>query len=169
MNNQGTAGSAGSFSVFAVDASWPESRQVTGHGHDRVTGEIHVYLWFGSQNFDPEVEHVMVLSASSGNAEAGEALERAFEDCYHYGEEPSSSPPASEPVTVTTDGKPTTFELWHNSNNRYWVARGCVESTEVVLSGFGIEASELCLVRVSDLASFSNPYASLMGHFPPSV
>lgn len=39
MNDQGTPGSAEGFSVFAVDADWPQSRQVTGHGHNRVTGE----------------------------------------------------------------------------------------------------------------------------------
>ncbi|WCN05087.1 hypothetical protein [Streptomyces sp. M92] len=169
MNDQGTPGSAEGFSVFAVDADWPESRQVTGHGHNRVTGEIHVYLWFGSPCFDPEVEHVTVLSASFGDAEAGEALARAFEDYCHAGEDPPASLPASEPVTVTTDGKPTTFELWRNSNNRYWVARGRVEGTEVVLSGSGAEPSGLSLVRVSDLTSFSNPYASLTGDFPPSA
>ncbi|TQE32314.1 hypothetical protein Sipo7851_24020 [Streptomyces ipomoeae] len=161
MHVQGNPGSAEGFSVFAVDGSWPESRQVTGHGYNRVTGDIHVYLWFGSPYFDPEVEHVTVLSASSGNAEAGDALERAFEDYYHPGEEPPASLPASEPVTVTTDGKPMTFELWRNSSNRYWVARGCVESTELVLSGTEIEPGELSLVRVSDLTSFSNPFAPL--------
>ncbi|MFJ5213059.1 hypothetical protein [Streptomyces nigra] len=101
------------------------------------------------------------MSASSGNAEAGDALERAFEDYYHPGEEPPASQPASEPVTITTDGEPMTLELWRNSSNRYWVARGCVESTELVLSGAEIEPSELSLVRVSDLTSFSNPFASL--------
>ncbi|MFB6552382.1 hypothetical protein [Streptomyces sp. NPDC056405] len=169
MNDQGIPGTAEGFSVFAVDANWTESRQVTGHGYDRVTGEIHVYLWFGSPYFDPEVEHVTVLSASSGNAEAGDALKRAFEDYYHPGEEPPASLPESEPVTIATDGKPMTFELWRNSNKRYWVARGCVEGTEVVLSGSEIEPSELSLVRVSDLTSFSNPYASLTGDFPPSA
>ncbi|MFC7881023.1 hypothetical protein ACFUVV_03930 [Streptomyces sp. NPDC057376] len=169
MNDQGTPGSAEGFSVFAVDANWPESRQVTGHGYNRVTGEIHVYLWFGSPYFDPEVEHVTVLSASSDNAEVGDALARAFEDYYHAGEEPPASLPASEPVSITADGRLVTFELWRNSNDRDWVARGCVEGTEVVLSGSGIEPSELSLVRVSDLTSFSNPYASLMGDFPPSA
>lgn len=148
--------------VFVVDANWPESWQVTGHGYDTATGDIHVYLWFGSPCFDPEVEHVTVFSASSGNAEADEALERAFESYLHSGEEYQASPPASEPVTITTDGKPMTFELWRNSSNRYWVARGCVESTEVVLSGSEIEPSELSLVRVSDLPSFSNPFAPLI-------
>ncbi|MFD0268625.1 hypothetical protein ACFVGY_18945 [Streptomyces sp. NPDC127106] len=161
MNDQGTPGSAEGFSVFAVDAGWPESRQVTGHGYNRVTGHIHVYLWFGSPHFDPQVEHVTVLSASSGNAEASEALERAFEIHYHPGEEPPASLPASQPVTITTDGKPMAFELWRNSSNRDWVARGCIESTELVLSGSGIEPSELSLVRVSDLTSFSNPFAPL--------
>lgn len=161
MNDQGTPGSADDFSVFAVDATWPESRQVTGHGHNRATGDIHVYLWFGSPYFDPEVEHVTVCSASSGNAEAGEALERAFEIYHHPVEEPPAGLPASEPVTITTDGYPKTFELWRNSSNRYWVARGCVESTELVLSGSEIEPSELSLVRVSDLASFSNPFGPL--------
>jgi hypothetical protein len=37
----------------------------------------------------------------------------------------------------------------------------CVESTDVVLSGSEIEPSGLSLVRVSDLTSFSNPFASL--------
>lgn len=161
MNDQGTPGSAEGFGVFAVDADWPESRQVTGHGYNRATGDIHVYLWFGSPYFDPQVEHVTVFSASSGNAEASEALARAFEIYYHPGEEPPASLPASEPVIITTDGKPMTFELWRNSSSRCWVARGCVESTEVVLSGSEIEPSALSLVRVSDLASFSNPFASL--------
>ncbi|MEV5083480.1 hypothetical protein AB0K74_33285 [Streptomyces sp. NPDC056159] len=147
MNDQGIPGPADGFSVFAVDASWPESRQVTGHGYNRATGAIHVYLWFGSPYFDPQVEHVTVFSA--------------FEVYYHPGEEPPASLPASEPVTITTDGKPMPFELWRNSSNRYWVARGCVESTEVVLSGSEIEPSELSLVRVSDLTSFSNPFASI--------
>ncbi|MFJ3091390.1 hypothetical protein [Streptomyces sp. NPDC086838] len=168
MNDQDTRGSAEGFNVLAVDANWPESRQVTGHGHNRVTGETHVYLWFGSPHIDPEVQHVTVLSASSGNAEAGDALERAFEDYYHPGEEPPASLPASEPVIITTDGNPMTFELWRNSNNRYWVARGRVGGTEVVLSGSEIQSGELSLVRVSDLTSFQNPYASLMGDFPPS-
>ncbi|WP_329124683.1 hypothetical protein [Streptomyces sp. NBC_01353] len=162
MNDQGTLGSAEGFSVFAVDANWPESRQVTGHGYNRATGDIHVYLWFGSPHFDPQVEHVTVFSASSGNTEAREALERALEIYYHPVEEsPAAGLPATEPVTITTDGKPMTFELWRNSSNRYWVARGCVESTEVVLSGSEIEPSELSLVRVSDLTSFSNSSASL--------
>lgn len=160
MNDQGTPGSAEGFSVFAVDANWPESRQATGHGYNRATGDIHVYLWFGSPYFDPQVEHVTVFSASSGNAEASEALERAFEIYYHPGEEPPASLPASEPVTITTGGKAMTFELWRNSSP-YWVAPGCVESTEVVLSGSDIEPSELSLVRVSDLTAFSNPFASL--------
>ncbi|WP_405584104.1 hypothetical protein [Streptomyces sp. NBC_01092] len=161
MNDQGTSGSAEGFSVFAVDANWPESRQVMGHGSDQVTGDIYVRLWFGSPYYDPQVEHVTVLSASSGNAEAGETLERALEMYYHPGEEHPAGLPASEPVTITTDGKPMTFELWRNSSNRYWVARGCVESTELVLSGFEIEPSELSLVRVSDLTSFSNPFPPL--------
>lgn len=161
MNDQGTPDSAKGFSVFAVDANWPESRQVTGHGYNRVTGDIHVYLWFGSPYFDPEVEHVTVFSASSGNTEASEALERAFEDYFHPNKESPTIPPASEPLTITTDGKPMTFELWRNRNNRYWVARGCVESTEVILSGSEIEPSELSLGRVSDLTSFSNPLVPL--------
>ncbi|GHF33421.1 hypothetical protein [Streptomyces griseoluteus] len=89
MNDQGIPGSAEGFSIFAVDANWPESRQVTGHGYNRATGDIHVYLWFGSPYFDPQVEHVTVFSASSGNAEAGEALERAFEIYFH----PARNPP----------------------------------------------------------------------------
>ncbi|CAL9330544.1 hypothetical protein SUDANB1_00058 [Streptomyces sp. enrichment culture] len=120
-----------------------------------------MYLWFGSPYFDPQVEHVTVFSASSGNTEASEALERAFETYYHPGEEPPASLPASEPVTITTDGKPMTFELWRDSSNCCWVARGCIESTDVVLSGSEIEPSELCLVRASDLTSFSHLLASL--------
>ncbi|MFJ9567559.1 hypothetical protein ACIRQQ_47030 [Streptomyces fuscichromogenes] len=161
MNDQGIPGSAGGFSAFAVDADWPESRQVTGHGYNRATGDIHVYLWFGSPYFDPEVEHVTVFSASSGNPETSEALERAFETYCHPDEEPPAGLPVSEPVTVTTDGKPMTFELWRNSSNHYWVARGCVESTDVVLSGSAIEPSALSLVRVSSPTSFSNPFAPL--------
>ncbi|MFJ9413569.1 hypothetical protein ACIRPT_05310 [Streptomyces sp. NPDC101227] len=156
MNDQGAPGWAEGFSIFAVDAEWPESRQVTGHGYNRATGDSHAYLWFGSPYFDPQVEHVTVFSGSSGNAEAGEALERAFEIYHHPGEEPPAGLPASESVTITTAGKPATFELWRNSSNRSWVARGCVETTEVVLSGAEIEPSELSLVRVSDLTSFSN-------------
>ncbi len=91
-----------------------------------------MWLWFGSPHFDPQVQHVTVLSASSGNAETSEAWSGLL-----------------------------TFELWRNSSNRYWLARGCVESTELVLSGSKIEPSELSLVRVSDLTSFSNPFASL--------
>ncbi len=161
MNDQGTPGSAEGFSVFAVDANWPESRQVTGHGYNRATGDIHVYLWFGSPYFDPQVEHVTVFTASSGNAETSEALQRAFEIYFHPAEESPAGLPASEPVIITTDGKPVAFELWRNSSHRHWVARGCVESTEVVLSGTEIEPRELSLVRVSDLTSFSNPFASL--------
>ncbi|WP_037641980.1 hypothetical protein [Streptomyces bicolor] len=132
MRWQHACGSAEGFSVFAVDADWPESRQVTGHGYHRATGDLHVWLWFGSPHFDPQVQHVTVLSASSGNAETSEAWSGLL-----------------------------TFELWRNSSNRYWLARGCVESTELVLSGSKIEPSELSLVRVSDLTSFSNPFASL--------
>ncbi|MFF2644936.1 hypothetical protein ACFVUB_34480 [Streptomyces niveus] len=162
MNDRGNPGLAEGFSIFAVDATWPESRQVTGHGHNRDTGDAHVNLWFGSPHFDPQVEHVSVFSASSGNAEAGDALERDFEIYLHPGEEPPASLPASEPVTITTDGKPLTFELWRNSSNRYWVARGHIKNTEVILSGSEIEPGELSLVRVSDLTSFSNPFAYLM-------
>jgi hypothetical protein len=160
MNDQGSSSSAECFSVFAVDATWPESRQVMGHGYDPTTGNIHVYLWFGSPYFDPDVEHVTVFSASSGNAEASEALERAFEISLHPGEEPPASLPTSEPVIITADGKPLGFELWRNSSNRYWVARGCVGSTEVVLSGSEIEPSELSLVRVGDLTSLSSPFTN---------
>lgn len=167
MNGQGTPGSAEDFSVFAVDADWPESRQVMGHGDSRVTGDVHVYLWFGSPHFDAEAEHVTVLSASSGNTEATEALERDFELYVHPGEEPPASLPASESVTITADGNPLTFECWRNNNNSYWVARGRIGSTEVVLSG-SIEPSELSLVRVSDLTSFSNPFAHFMKDFPLS-
>ncbi|MCX4486396.1 hypothetical protein OG890_21000 [Streptomyces anulatus] len=165
MNGQDTPGSAKGFSVFAVDANWPESRQVMGHGHSRVTGDVHVYLWFGSPHFDAEAEHVTVLSASSGNAESTEALERDFELYVHPGEEPPASLPASVPVTISADGKPLTFECWRNSSNPSWVARGRIGSTEVVLSG-SIEPSMLSLVRVSDLTSFSNPFAPLMKDFP---
>jgi hypothetical protein len=161
MNDQGSPLSAEGFSIFAVDANWPESRQVMGHGYNEVTGDIHVSLWFGSPYYDFQVEHITVFSASSGNAEAGEALERAFGMYYHPGEELPAGLPASEPVTITVDGKPMTFELWRNSSNRCWIARGRVESTEVVLSGSEIEPSELSLVRVSDLTSFYNPFESL--------
>ncbi|MGA5197830.1 hypothetical protein [Streptomyces exfoliatus] len=154
MNDHGIPDSAEGFSVFAVDADWPQSRQVMGHGHDRVTGDMHVYLRFGSPHFDPEAAHVQVYSASSGNAETGEALGRAFED-YHYPEEPPSDVPASEPVTITADGQPMTLELWRIGSTRRWVARGRAGSTDVVLSGAEIEPSELNLVRVTDLTSFS--------------
>lgn len=161
MNDQGTPGSAEGFSAFAVDANWPESRQVMGHGYDEATGEIYVRLWFGSQYYDPQVEHVTVFSASAGNAEAVETLERALDMYHHPGDENPAGLPASEPVTITTDGKPMPFELWRNSNNRYWVARGCVERTELVLNGYESEPSELSLVRVSDLTSFWNPFGPL--------
>ncbi|MEW2118726.1 hypothetical protein AB0945_26740 [Streptomyces sp. NPDC005474] len=149
------------FSIFAVDAGWPESRQVMGHGYDQVTGDVHMSLWFGSPYYDYQVEHINVVSVSSGNAEAGKALERALAMYCHPGEESLDSLPASEPVTITTDGNSTPFELWRNSANRYWVARGRVESTEVVLSGYEIEPGELSLVRLSDLTSLSNPFESL--------
>lgn len=159
MTDQGIPGSAEGFGVFAVDADWPESRQVTGHGYDRASGDVHVYLWFGSPRFDPEVPHVTVLSASSGNAEAGEALERAFETFYHPDEELPARLPVFEPVTVTTDGNPVAFELWRSSGHPRWVARGRVEHTDVILSGAGVGPGELSLVRVTDLTSFSTPFA----------
>ncbi|MBD9722358.1 hypothetical protein PV755_36185 [Streptomyces caniscabiei] len=159
MNDQGL--STEGVDIFAVDASWPASRQVMGHGYDEVTGDVHVSLWFGSPHFDLQAEHVTVVSASSGNAEAGVVLERALGIYYGLGEESLDGLPASESVTLTTDGNPTTFELWRNSVNRCWVARGRVESTEVVLSGSEIEPGELTLVRVSDLTSFTNPFESL--------
>ncbi|MFF3895435.1 hypothetical protein ACFYY3_20030 [Streptomyces sp. NPDC001812] len=161
MNDQGTPGSADGFRVVAVDADWPESRQFMGSGYNHVTGDIHVYLWFGSASYDPQVEHVTVFSASSGNAEAGEALERALEDYCHPDEEPPAGLPASAPVTITAEGKPVTFELWRNSSTPHWVARGRVESTEVVLSGSETEPSELRLVRVNDLAAYSAPIGFL--------
>ncbi|MER6407171.1 hypothetical protein ABT269_27455 [Streptomyces viridosporus] len=161
MNDQGTPGSADGFKVVAVDADWPESRQFMGGGDNQVTGDIHVCLWFGSASCDPQVEHVMVLSASSGNAKADEALEDALEDYCHPGEGSPASLPVSEPITITAEGKPVTFELWRNSSNPYWVARGRVENTEVVLSGSGTEPSELRLVRVNDLAAYSAPIAFL--------
>lgn len=46
MNDQGL--SEEGFSIFAVDADWPESRKVVGHSYDQVTGDVHVSLWFGS-------------------------------------------------------------------------------------------------------------------------
>ncbi|MEU6683701.1 hypothetical protein [Streptomyces sp. NPDC046832] len=161
MNDQGTPVSADDFRVFAVDADWPESRQFMGSGHNQVTGDIHVCLWFGSASYDPQVEHVRVFSASSGNAKAGEALEDALEDYCHAGEGLPAGLPVSEPITITAEGKPVPFELWRNSSNPYWVARGRVENTEVVLSGSGTDPSELCLVRVHDLAAYSAPIAFL--------
>ncbi|MFF7813502.1 hypothetical protein ACFZCF_16530 [Streptomyces sp. NPDC007945] len=161
MNGQGIFGAAAGLDVFAVDADWPESRQVTGHGHDRTSGDSHVYLWFGSPHFDPEVAHLTVLSASPGNAETGEAMERAVEH-YHYPDENLPADlPASEPVTLTVDGVPATFELWRNAANGYWIARGRVAHTDVVVYGSGTEPGELALVRVSDPTSFSNPFAFL--------
>lgn len=161
MNDQGIPGSADGFRVVAVDADWPESRQFKGGGYNRVTGDIHVYLWFGSASYDPQVEHVIVFSASSGDAKASEVLADALEDYCHPGEGLPASLPASEPVTITADGKPVTFDLWRNSSNHCWVARGRVESTEVVLSGSEIEPSELRLVRENDLAAYSTPIAFL--------
>ncbi|MDX3453847.1 hypothetical protein PV396_18165 [Streptomyces sp. ME02-8801-2C] len=148
------------FSIFSIDADWPESRQVMGHSYDSVTGDVRLTLWFGSPYYDYQVAHMTVLSASSGNAEADEALERAYAMYCHLGEERPDSLPASEPVTITVDGNPVTFELWRNSVHSSWVARGRVESTEVVLSGYDVEPSELSLVRVSDLTSFRNPFES---------
>ncbi|WP_235618308.1 hypothetical protein [Streptomyces sp. CB02400] len=161
INDQGIPDSAGGFRVVAVDADWPESRQFKGGGYNRVTGDIHVYLWFGSASYDPQVEHVMVFSASSGGTKASEALADALEDYCHAGEGLPASLPVSEPVTITADGKPVTFELWRNSSDHCWVARGRVESTEVVLSGSEIEPSELRLVRVNGLAAYSAPIAFL--------
>ncbi len=159
MRDRGTPDSAEGFGVFGVDAAWPESRQVTGHGYTPASGDAHVYLWFGSPLFDPEVAHVTVLSASLGNEEAGEALERAFEPFYHPDEEPPVSLPVFEPVTITTDGEPVAFELWRSSGNPRWVARGYVERTDVILTGAGVDPGELSLIRVTDLSTFTNPFA----------
>ncbi|TLQ43438.1 hypothetical protein [Streptomyces marianii] len=161
MNDQGTPDSADGFRAVAVDADWPESRQFMGGGGNQVTGDIHVCLWFGSASCDPQVEHVMVFSASSGSAKAGEALEDALEDYCHPVEGLPDGLPASEPITITAEGKPVTFELWRNGSSPYWVARGRVENTEVVLSGSETEPGELRLVRVNDLAAYSAPVAFL--------
>ncbi|GGX65352.1 hypothetical protein [Streptomyces fructofermentans] len=161
MTDQGTPVPVDGFRAVAIDADWPESRQFMGSGYNRVTGDIHVHLWFGSASHDPEVEHVIVFSASSGNAKAREALEDALEDYCYPDEGLPAGLPASEPVTVTADGEPVTFELWRNSSTPYWVARGRVGSTEVVLSGSGTEPGELRLVRVNDLSAYSAPIASL--------
>ncbi|WP_369275620.1 hypothetical protein AB5J55_41745 [Streptomyces sp. R11] len=161
MNDQATPVSTDAFRVVAVDADWPETRQFMGGGDNQVTGDIHVCLWFGSASYDPQVEHVMVFSASSGNAKASEALEDALEDYCHPGGGLPASLPVSEHITITAEGKPVTFELWRNSSNHYWVARGRVENTEVVLSGSKTEPSELRLVRVNDLAAYSAPIAFL--------
>ncbi|MEU3983470.1 hypothetical protein AB0F77_25860 [Streptomyces sp. NPDC026672] len=161
MNDQGTLVSADGFRAVAVDADWPESRQFMGGGDNQVTGDIHVCLWFGSASYDPQVKHVMVFSASSGNAKASEALEDALEDYCHPGEGIPAGPPFSEPITITAEGKPVTFEIWRNSSNPYWVARGRIDNTEVVLSGSEIEPNELRLVHVNDLAAYSAPMAFL--------
>ncbi|MET9878833.1 hypothetical protein ABZZ36_29980 [Actinacidiphila glaucinigra] len=157
MNDQGIPVPANGFRAVAVDADWPEARQFMGSGHNQVTGDIHVSLWFGSASYDSQAEHVRVFSASSGNAEAGEALEDALEDYCHPGEGFPAGLPVSEPISITADGKPVTFELWRNGSTPYWVARGRVENTEVVLSGSEIDPSQLRLVRVDDLAAYSAP------------
>ncbi|MFF7679997.1 hypothetical protein [Actinacidiphila glaucinigra] len=163
MNDQGAPVSANRFKVVAVDADWPESRQFMGSGHNQVTGDMHVFLWFGSASYDAQAEHVRVFSASSGNAEVEEVLEDALEDYCHPDEGLPADRPVPEPVTVTVtaDGKPARLEVWRNGSNAHWVARGRVESTEVVLSGTGIEPGELRLVRVDDLAAYSAPMAFL--------
>ncbi|KJY33515.1 hypothetical protein [Streptomyces katrae] len=158
MNEHGIPGAPEGFTAFGVAADWPQSRQVTGHGHSRLSGDAHVYLWYGSPHFDPEVEHVTVCSASSGNPEAEEALRRGFEDYFHIDQAPWTSLPAPEPVTVTADGKPVGCELWRDSGRRCWVARGRAGAMELVLSGSGIDPEGLGLVSVSDLTCFS-------GHF----
>ncbi|MFG3191225.1 hypothetical protein [Streptomyces omiyaensis] len=147
--------------VFGVDADWPESRQFTGHGHDRTTGDAHVSLWFGSPLFDAEVPHVTVFSGSSGNPENDEALERAFGTCPHPDGEAPVAPPPSRPVTLTADGRALTFELWRAGDGERWVARGRVGDTVVVLSGVGTEPGELRLTRVTGPAGFTTPFAPL--------
>lgn len=161
MNDQGTPVAANRFRVVAVDADWLESRQFMGSGHNQVTGDMHVFLWFGSASYDAQAEHVRVFSASSGNAEVGEVLEDALEDYCHPDEGLPADRPVAAPITITADGKPATFELWRNGGNPHWVARGCVENAEVVLSGAGIEPGELRLVSVDDLAAYSAPMAFL--------
>ncbi|MFE7765882.1 hypothetical protein [Streptomyces sp. NPDC057438] len=37
-----------------------------GHSYDQVTGDVHMSLWFGSPYYDYQVEHMTVVSASSG-------------------------------------------------------------------------------------------------------
>ncbi|MEU8437789.1 hypothetical protein AB0F18_33825 [Streptomyces sp. NPDC029216] len=161
MNQHSIPGAPEGFTAFGIDADWPQSRQVTGHGHNRGSGDAHVHLWYGSPHFDPQVEHVTVSSASPGNAEVEETLQRSFEDYFRTDEDPRSSLPAPEPVTMTADGKPVVFELWRDGGNRCWVARGRVGTTEVVLSGSGIDPEGLGLVHVSDLACFLNPFGFL--------
>ncbi|MFF4582051.1 hypothetical protein ACFY15_27255 [Streptomyces sp. NPDC001373] len=161
MNEQGIPGAPEGFTAFGVEADWPQSRQVTGHGHNRVGGDAHVHLWFGSPHFDPEVAHVTVSSVSPGNPEAEEALQRGFEDYFHTDGEPPADLPAPGPVTVTVEGEPVVFELWRAGGSRGWVARGRTRTTEVVLSGSGVDPEGLGLVRVSDLTCFSNPFGFL--------
>jgi hypothetical protein len=52
------------------------------------------------------------------------------------------------------------FGLWRNGNGQYWVASGQVGATALVLSGSTADPSTLRLVRVNDLSSLPNPFAS---------
>jgi hypothetical protein len=112
--------------------------------------------WDACFSFDLQIAHVSVFSASSGNAEVSEALERAFEIYYHPGEEAPASQLASDPVTITTDGKPVTLGLWRDSSNRYCVARDASRA----LKWSCVRDSRMTMPPSNIKSMFSSPLSS---------